>query len=50
MTIAEDNNIKKGKKIIYEINDTVKSWKAYAEQAQLRNDLKERINNNLNTF
>jgi predicted DNA-binding protein YlxM (UPF0122 family) len=50
MTIAEDNNIKKGKKIIEEINDVVKSWENYAEKAQLRNDLKKRIHHNLNTF
>jgi len=50
MTIARDNNIKKGAEIINEINATVKSWNNYAEQAQLRNDLKERIHNNLNTF
>lgn len=50
MTIARDNNIKKGEKIINEINSTIKSWNNYAEQAQLRNDLKERIHNSLNTF
>jgi serine/threonine-protein kinase HipA len=50
MTIANDNNIKKGEKIIEEINSTVKSWNQYAEKAQLRNDLKERIHDNLNTF
>lgn len=50
MTIAEDNNIKKGKKIIEEINDVIKSWENYAEKAQLRNDLKKRIHHNLNTF
>ena len=50
MTIAEDNNIKKGKKIIEEINDVIKLWENYAEKAQLRNDLKKRIHHNLNTF
>jgi serine/threonine-protein kinase HipA len=50
MTIAEDNNIKKGKKIIEEINDVIKSWENYAEKAELRNDLKKRIHHNLNTF
>jgi len=50
MTIARDNNIKKGEKIIAEINATIKSWNNYAEQAQLRNDLKERIHNSLNIF
>ena len=50
MSIAVDNNIKNGKKIIEEINATVKSWKHYAEQAAVRRDLKARINENLNTF
>ena len=50
MTIAKDNNIKKGAKIIEDMNSKVKSWNKYAEQAEVRNDLKERINSNLNTF
>jgi len=50
MTIANDNNIKKGAKIIEDINSTVKSWNRYAERAQVKTDLKERINSNLNTF
>ncbi|MDH7447796.1 type II toxin-antitoxin system HipA family toxin [Aquimarina sp. 2201CG14-23] len=50
MTIAKDNNIKKGAKIIDEINSIIKSWNNYAERAELRNDLKERIHNSLNTF
>ncbi len=50
MTIAKDNNIKKGEKIIEEINATIKSWNKYAERAQLRNDLKEKIYANLNVF
>ncbi len=50
MTIAKDNNIKKGEKIIEDIYSKVKSWNKYAERAEVRNDLKERINGNLNTF
>lgn len=50
MTIAKDNNIKKGEKIIEDINSVVKSWNKYAARAEVRNDLKERINGNLNTF
>jgi len=50
MTIAKDNNIKKGEKIIDDINAIVKLWNNYAEQVQLRNDLKNRIHDNLNTF
>lgn len=50
MTIARNNNIKKGEKIIEEINSTIKSWNKYAELAQLRKDLKVRIYNNLNAI
>ena len=50
MTIATDNNIKKGAKIIEDINSVVKSWNKYAERAEVRNDLKERINDNLNVI
>lgn len=48
LTIAKDNNIKKGAKIIEDINSIVKSWNKYAERAEVRNDLKEMINGNLN--
>jgi serine/threonine-protein kinase HipA len=48
LTIARDNNIKKGEKIIDDINSVVKSWCTYAERAEVRDDLKERINGNLN--
>ncbi|MCP4122382.1 MAG: type II toxin-antitoxin system HipA family toxin [Bacteroidetes bacterium] len=50
MTIAKDNNIKKGEKIIEDINSIVKAWNTYADRAEVRNDLKERINDNLNTL
>jgi serine/threonine-protein kinase HipA len=50
MTIAKDNNIKKGEKIIYEINLVVKSWGKYAKKAGLRNDLLHRIHQNLNVL
>jgi len=50
MTIAKDNNIKKGAKIIEAINTTLKSWNSYAAQAEVRADLKERIQKNLNTI
>src|SRR5690606_5405504 len=50
MTIAKDNNLKKGGKIIDDINWVVKSWDRYAKQAEVRNDLKERIRQNLNAF
>lgn len=48
MTIAKDNNIKKGEKIITEINSIIKSWHAYANKAKIRSDLKDRIYTNLN--
>ncbi len=50
MTIARDNNIKKGERIIEEINSIVKSWNKYAEQAKVRTDLKENIYRNLNVI
>jgi len=50
MTIAKDNNIKKGENIITEINSVVKSWKEYAKKAKVRSDLSDRIHNHLNTF
>lgn len=50
MTLARDNNIKKGSRIIDDINSVIILWKKYAEQAGVRNDLKEKINSNLNTF
>ncbi|MEA1878495.1 MAG: type II toxin-antitoxin system HipA family toxin [Bacteroidota bacterium] len=46
MTIAKDNNIKRGEKIIKEINLVIKSWVGYAKQAGVRNDLQERIQQN----
>lgn len=50
ITIAKDNNIKKGEKIIDDINYVIKSWNTYAQQAQVRNDLIEKIQDNLNTL
>lgn len=50
LTIAKQNSIKKGDKIIREINATVKSWKKYADRAEVRRDLKEKIYGHLSTF
>ena len=50
MTIAKNNNIKKGDKIIDEMNSIIKSWTTYASQANVNNALKKKINNNLNVF
>ncbi|GAB2632940.1 hypothetical protein GCM10026987_33270 [Belliella aquatica] len=48
MTIAKENNIKKGEKIVDEINPVIKSWREYAKKAGVRADLQERIHQNLN--
>ena len=50
MTIAKENNIKKGDKIIDYINSIVKSWYKYAERAEVRSDLREMIGRYLNTY
>jgi serine/threonine-protein kinase HipA len=50
MTIANENGIKKGDKIIEGINSVLKSWDYYARIANVRNDLSERIKKNLNVY
>ena len=50
MIIAKDNGIKKGKKIVDEINAVVKSWNSYAAKAEVRIDLKNRIKQTLNVL
>ncbi|MEY5042529.1 MAG: hypothetical protein RLZZ414_2093 [Bacteroidota bacterium] len=50
LLIAKDNNIKKGEKIIEEINLVVKSWNEYANKAKVRADLQQRIFKNLNVL
>ncbi len=50
MTIAKENNIKKGEKIIDDINLVVKSWNEYAKKAGVRTDLQKRIHQNLNVL
>ncbi|MDO9510588.1 MAG: type II toxin-antitoxin system HipA family toxin [Bacteroidales bacterium] len=50
MTIAKNNSIKKGDKIIAEINAVVKSWNKYATQAKVTDDLQEKINLHLNVY
>lgn len=47
MTIAKTNNIKKGKKIIDEINEVVKKWGDFASKAGVRAELQKDIQNNL---
>lgn len=48
LTLAKDNSIKRGEKIIDEINKVVKRWNQYATQAGVRADLTDRICRNLN--
>jgi len=48
LTIANDNSIKKGSKIIDEIKEVVKSWNTYATMAGVSDDLNERIIRHLN--
>ena len=50
LKIANDNNIKRGEKIVEEISLVIKSWAKYANSANLRNDLQEKINRNLNVW
>ena len=50
MTVAKANNIKKGEKIIKEINTVVKNWKDFANQTKERKELLQTIQDNLHTF
>ena len=43
-------NIKKGEKIIEEINLVVKSWNEYANKAKVKPELQQRIYKNLNVL
>jgi len=50
MTVAKANNIKKGEKIIKEINMVVKRWKDFANRAKVRKELLQAIQDNLHTL
>ncbi len=50
MTIAKNNNIKKGEAIIDEINKVVKSWGDFSSKAKVPKDKDQLISKNLNTF
>lgn len=50
MSIAKANNIKKGEKVIGEINTIVKNWIDFANRAKVRKDLLQTIQDNLHTF
>ena len=50
MTVAKTNNIKKGEKIIKQINTVVKSWKDFANRTKVRKELLQTIQDNLHTL
>jgi len=50
MTVAKQNNIKKGEKIIDSINEVVKSWSTYAGIAGVRTDLIKKVHTHLNVL
>ena len=50
MTIAKANNIKKGEKIIDEINQVVKQWGDFASKVKVQPDLHKDIQMHLNTI
>ena len=50
LTIAKENSIKKGEAIINELNVVIKNWNDFAKQANVRKDLQEKIQSNLNVF
>lgn len=50
MTVAKANNIKKGEKIIKDINTVVKNWKDFANRAKVKNELLQTIQDNLHTL
>ncbi len=50
MTVARENSIKNGGRIIDEVNDIIKSWKKYAAIAGVREDLRKYIGDHLNTI
>lgn len=50
MTVAKANNIKKGEKIIKQINTVVKSWKDFANLTKVKKELAQTIQDNLHTL
>ncbi len=50
MTIAKANNIKKGEKIIDEINLIINNWKDFASKVGVKQELVNTIQNNLHTI
>ena len=47
MTIAHNNTIKKGEKIIAAIQDIIRNWQTFATEAGVRDDLKSVLKKNL---
>ncbi|MBN1116494.1 MAG: type II toxin-antitoxin system HipA family toxin [Bacteroidales bacterium] len=50
MAIAKANNIKKGERIINEINIVVKKWGDFASKTNVRDDIREQIESTHNTI
>lgn len=50
LTVAKANNIKKGEKILEEINDAVGRWEDFATQAKVDENHLKHIQRNLHTF
>ena len=50
MAVASTNNIKKGEKVIEEINEVVKDWDAFAGLAKVSTELKQTIQSHLHTL
>ncbi len=50
MTVAKANNIKKGEKIIKEINTVIKSWKDFANRTKVSKELQQTIQDNIHTL
>ncbi len=50
MSIAKANNIKKGEKVIEEINTIVKNWIDFANRAKVKKELLQTIHDNLHTL
>tara|TARA_R110002096_G_scaffold135456_2_gene287434 strand:- start:378825 stop:380138 length:1314 start_codon:yes stop_codon:yes gene_type:complete len=50
MSIARENSIKKGERIIYEIQDIVKNWADYAAEVKVKAELNREIRENIYAF
>ncbi len=50
LAVAHAVNVKKGAKIIDQVNEVLKNWPEYADKAGVRDDLREHIEQNLHTL